>query len=304
MRGVHFEVTRTQGADEFKAKLNAFITRKTRPKLLISDNAQVFKTTAKWIKGIRKSEKVQDYLAKQEISWIFNLSKSPWWGSMYERLLKDLKRAMYKTVGKSLLSFEHFETIVMDIERHMNHRPLTYVEGDNEGSQVLTPSIILWGKNCNILEEADTDESDCAKIQRRLRNAKEHAWQRWKKEYLHSLMGVHRITKTNPCVPKLGEIVLVIGEEKNRGKWKKAKVINLIKGRDGVIRGVTLLQKGHTIERPLQAVCPLEIRSWAADEKAKEEVASVKHNEERQKRNSAMNAAAKTKIMMEDNESD
>ena len=191
MRGIRFEVTQTQGADEFKAKLNAFITRKTRPKLLVSDNAQVFNTTANWIKNSRKSESLQDYLAKQDISWRFNLPKSPWWGPMYERLIKDLKRALYKTVGKLLLSFEHFGTIVMDIERHMNNRPLTYVEGDNKESQVLT--------------------------------------QRWKKEYLHSLLGVHHITKTNSYIPKPGDIVLVSGEEKNRGEWKKGKVINLIK---------------------------------------------------------------------------
>ena len=134
MRGVHFEVTQSQTAEEFQSKLNAFITRKTRPKLLVSDNAQVFKTTANWIKKIRKSEKLQNYLAKQEISWKFNLSKSPWRGSMYERLIKDLKRVLFKTVGKSLLSFNQFETVVMDIERHMNNRPLVHVEGDNEES--------------------------------------------------------------------------------------------------------------------------------------------------------------------------
>ena len=38
---------------------------------------------------------------------------------MYERLIKNLKRAIYKIGGKLLLSFEHFAAIVMDIERHM-----------------------------------------------------------------------------------------------------------------------------------------------------------------------------------------
>ena len=64
---------------------------------------------------------------------------------MYERLIKDLKRALYKTVGKFLVSFEHFGTIVMDMERHMNNRSLTYVEGDSEERQALTPSMIMWG---------------------------------------------------------------------------------------------------------------------------------------------------------------
>ena len=32
-------------------------------------------------------------------------------------------------------------------------------------------------------------------------------------------------------------------------------------GKDDVVRGVTLLHKRHTIDRPLQLVCPLEIRA-------------------------------------------
>ena len=52
------EVARTQTADEFKSKLNAII---------ISDNAKVFKATADWIKTVRKSEKLQNYLARENI---------------------------------------------------------------------------------------------------------------------------------------------------------------------------------------------------------------------------------------------
>ena len=102
MRGVHLEVTKSQTAEEFQRKLNAFITRKTRPEMIVSDNESVFKTTAKWIKLIRKSEKLQDYLASEGITWQFNLSKSPWWGGMYERLIKDIKKTLYKTLGKTL----------------------------------------------------------------------------------------------------------------------------------------------------------------------------------------------------------
>ena len=58
MRGVILEVTKSQTAEEFQRKLNAFITRKTRPEMIVSDNASVLKTTAKWIKLIRKSEKL------------------------------------------------------------------------------------------------------------------------------------------------------------------------------------------------------------------------------------------------------
>ena len=59
----------------------------------------------------------------------------------------------------------------------------------------------------------------------------------------------------------MGEIVLIIGDEKNCGEWRKGKVVRLIKGKDDVVRGVTLLHKRHTIDRSLQLVCPLEIRA-------------------------------------------
>ena len=40
----------------------------------------------------------------------------------------------------------------------------------------------------------------------------------------------------------------------------KGKVVKYVKGNDGVIRGVIVLHKGNYLERPVQLVCPLEIR--------------------------------------------
>ena len=45
-RAIHLEVTKSQRAEEFKEKQNAFITRRTRPKRIVSDNGAVFTTTA------------------------------------------------------------------------------------------------------------------------------------------------------------------------------------------------------------------------------------------------------------------
>ncbi len=65
---------------------------------------------------------------------------------MYERLLKELKKTLYKTIGKTHLSFVHLEAVVMDMERHLNNRYLTYVESDGGDEEVLTPSLIMWGQ--------------------------------------------------------------------------------------------------------------------------------------------------------------
>ena len=73
-------------------------------------------------------------------------------------------------------------------------------------------------------------------------------------------METDRVNRKTAVVPEIGEIVLVIGEEKNKGEWRKAKVVRHIRGKDGDLIGVALLHKGHHIERPLQLVCALELR--------------------------------------------
>ena len=93
-RAVHLELAKSQTAEEFQEKLNAFITRKL-------DNATMFAATLKWIKQIRRSEHLHDYLATQSIHWSFNLAKSPWWGGLYERQIREIKTTLYKTLGNS-----------------------------------------------------------------------------------------------------------------------------------------------------------------------------------------------------------
>ena len=65
-------------------------------------------------------------MAKQKITWKFNLSKSHWCGGRYERTVKEVKKTLYKTLGKTHLTFDKL-SVVMDIERHLNNRPLTYI---------------------------------------------------------------------------------------------------------------------------------------------------------------------------------
>ena len=117
-RAVHFELTKTQMAKEFQRKLNFFIARRTRPKVMISDNASVFKSIATWTKNIRKSERLQDYLARQDINWRFNLSRFPRWEGMYKRLIKDVKKTLHKTLGRTHLTFEQLEAVLIDVEKN------------------------------------------------------------------------------------------------------------------------------------------------------------------------------------------
>lgn len=78
---------------------------------------------AKLIKEIQKDEQMQDYLATEKITWRFNLSRAPWWGGQFERLVGLFKRAFYKVIGGGMLTWSELSDVVLDVETHLNCRP-------------------------------------------------------------------------------------------------------------------------------------------------------------------------------------
>ena len=115
----------------------------------------------------------------------------------------------------------------------------------------------------------------------------------------------HRMKRSDAVIPGVGEIVLVVGEQKNRGIWMKGKVLRHIKGRDGIVRGAVLLHKGHEIKRPLELLCPLEIRSAEAGKMVTDARKKFQQEEKtdkvsRPKRVAAKNSQLKTQLLLEE----
>ena len=120
----------------------------------------------------------------------------------------------------------------MDVERNLNNQPLTYIEAGVGEKEVLTPNTILWGRDVHPVD--DTEASDAEKLTRmikRLENGKAHAWKRWKGEYVHCLMESTRLNKERASTPNVGEVVIIVGDAKNRGKFKREKGCALFKER-------------------------------------------------------------------------
>ena len=57
----------------------------------------------------------------------------------------------------------------------------------------------------------------------------------------------------------VGDVVLIKGEEKNRGHWKIGFVNHLYSGKDNIIRVVQLRIGKKLIDRPIQQLYPLEL---------------------------------------------
>ena len=152
---------------------------------------------------------------------------------MYERLIKDIKKTLCKTctLGKTHLTFEQLEVSITDIERHLDNRPLTYVESHGGDEKVLTPKMIMWGQNAHIVEDIEVEENQLTKLYRRLNTARQHAWPRWQKECVHSLMKSHRINRDVSCLPEVGELCSSSERKRTEVSGKRQRFYDLFKER-------------------------------------------------------------------------
>lgn len=216
---------------------------------------------AKWLKKVMKDEKVQNHLAHQNVVWQFNLSRAPWWGGQFERLVGVVKQAFYKSVGRASLTWNELEEVILDVEVAVNNRPLSYVEDDVQ-LPVLTPNIMMYSQP-NLLPEEEVDSSEEVDLRKRakyLRRYKDVLWSRWTMEYVRSLRERHNLTHQSKRLSlKVGDVVLITREERNRGKWNIGVVVKLIKGRDGEVRAARLRAWKSFLERAVQQLCPMEL---------------------------------------------
>nr|CAD2201915.1 unnamed protein product [Meloidogyne enterolobii] len=86
-------------------------------------------------------------------------------------------------------------------------------------------------------------------------------WRIWQSHYLLALRERTQkpLAKEN-YIPKEGDIVLLSEEETPRSHWKLARIVLLIRGRDGIIRTVKILINGKIFKRSINVLFPLEIQ--------------------------------------------
>ena len=77
------------------------------------------------------------------MKWKFNLSRAPWWGGQFERLVGLMKQTIWKLFGKTKPKLEEFKSLMLDVETTINNRPLGYIEDDVQPT-VLTPNVMMF----------------------------------------------------------------------------------------------------------------------------------------------------------------
>ena len=134
-RALNLELTPDMKALAFIKAFERFMARQGTPDVVISDNFKTFKSSV-----------VKKFMLRLGVQQKFTLPASPWWGGFYERLVRSVKIVLKKILGKSLLSYEKLETVLLKIESVINGRPLAFLSEDDLGD-ALTPNHLMYGRN-------------------------------------------------------------------------------------------------------------------------------------------------------------
>ena len=250
-RAIYLDLATDYSGEACIALLRRFMNRRGIPEMIYSDNGTSF-----------TAENVQDFAMNCAITWKFSLEKAPWFNGFTERLIKSVKSCLKKTLNNKKISYDEFLTLLSEIERTINNRPLTYVY-DDITEEPLTPNHMLHGKRIgknngtteNVIQLAQTTEKLI-----------EHFWERWKHEYLIELRESYNTNKNrrfNECI-KENDIVLISEDNVKRNQWRQGRVSTLLRGKDGKVRGaevVVVNKNGNgVLRRPISKLFPFEFQ--------------------------------------------
>ena len=184
-------------------------------------------------------------------------------GWVYERLVRAVKTPLRKVLGQSLVWEKELSTLIVEVERLVNSRPLTHVGGEDEleFEQPVTPSMLMgWVWQEKPLSDskpaADQEKESLPARAKYLKKLQEHLTHRWEKEYVSQLRLFKDISRKSI---KEGDVVLIADAKKKRMEWKLGLVTKTHKGRDGRIRVAEVRRGRSTFLRSVHCLLPLEV---------------------------------------------
>jgi transposase InsO family protein len=161
-RAVHIELVSDLTTEAFIAALRRFISRRGHCATILSDNGTNFVGADRELNELRAlfqsdehNEKIQSFLTDRKIQWRFNPPNSPHFGGLWEAAVKSFKRHLIRVVGTEVLIYEHFNTLVIEIEAILNSRPITPISSDPNDPPVLARGHFLIGDALTSLHERD-----------------------------------------------------------------------------------------------------------------------------------------------------
>ena len=265
MRAVHLEVAHSLDAESFLCAFSRFTARRGLPKNIYSDNGTNFvgacgalKEEFKKIQSDEAQRKIYDRLRVKEVKWHFNPPLASHAGGIWERLIRSVRRILAALTNEQAIDDETLLTLLVEVERILNDRPLCRGEGQIDDLDPLTPSKLLLLRANSCLPPGVFLGAD--RYSRRWRQAQlltNSFWKRWLAEYLPNLQQRQRWHKPRRNL-EIKDLVLLADKGSPRGQWPLAVVEDVFPDHQGVVRQVMVKTKNGSLKRDVRKLCLVE----------------------------------------------
>ncbi|XP_062542159.1 uncharacterized protein LOC134210151 [Armigeres subalbatus] len=261
-RAIHLEVAHSLNTESCIMAVQRFVSRRGLPKEFWIDNATCFHGTNNELKTLSEATKraMAEKFTTAQTSWKFIPPATPHMGGVWERLVRSVKTAIGAiTEGPRRPDDETLETILLDAERMINSRPLTYVPIESADQEALTPNHFLLGHSSGskfIPNEVMDIRSTFRSSWKMASFITHEFWKRWLKEYLPIIT---RRCKWCQDVADLavGDLLLEDGKAKNQ--WLRGRTEEVIPGRDGRVRHALVRTSTGLIRRAAVKLAVLDV---------------------------------------------
>ena len=126
-RAVHLEIVTDLTVECFLQAFRRFSSRRSLPRLVLSDNGSKFLSAAEELKALFSSPLVTSTLAKTGVERKFIPKRAPWYGGFWERLIGMTKLVLKKVLGRAFTTLDSLQTLIVEMEGILNNRLLTTV---------------------------------------------------------------------------------------------------------------------------------------------------------------------------------
>ena len=156
-------------------------------------------------------------------------------------MVKAAKKAIKNILGNADISDEELVTAFVGAEGLINSRPLTYQSSHPADDVPLIPNHFLYGQLGGMFAPNSVDETqfNLKKRWRRVQELLRHFYQRWLKEWIPSLNSRKKWNSEKDDF-KVGDVVLVLSTDTQRGHWPLGRVTKTIIGSDNRVRVVNV----------------------------------------------------------------
>ncbi|XP_072380726.1 uncharacterized protein [Diabrotica undecimpunctata] len=183
-KALHLELVSKLSTGAFLASFRRFIARRGRCSVVYYDCGTNFVEAKSHLKDIKSHFDKNDV-----ITWHLNPPAASHFGGLFEAGIKSVKTHVSRVIGEQVLTYEEFNTLLIQIEAVLNSRPLCPVSNDPNDFSVLTPGHFLILEPLKIIPDRDYSDVHLNRLSRWQLLQRLHAdfWQRWSREYLHTL---------------------------------------------------------------------------------------------------------------------